>query len=151
MKLRLERQVCGPVCTIGELSIDGAFECYTLEDAQREIPGKPVAEWKVKNETAVSKGTYDLEITKSKRFSAEASKKAGHPVDIFTPELMNVPGFDGIRIHPGNTAENTEGCILVGRGKTEKTVTESRAAFNALFPKIQQGLQDGDHVTIEVT
>ena len=138
MKLLLERTACGPTCSIGDLYVDGAWECFTLEDTQREVEGKPVVEWKVKNETAIPKGSYNVVVTFSNRFQRDL------------PLLEGVPGFEGIRIHPGNTSADTEGCILVGRGKTEKTVTESRAAFNALFPKIQQGLQDGDKVTIEI-
>ena len=128
--MRLDRLSCGPVCTIGELSIDGAFECWTLEDVVRDekIPG----------ETAIPSGTYNVIITMSNRFKREL------------PLLENVPNFTGVRIHPGNTSEDTEGCILVGRGKTDKTVTESKAAFNALYGKIQQGLNDGDTVTIEI-
>ena len=139
MKLRLERPlVRNPQQTIGELYVDGAFECFTLEDAEREIEGKPVAEWKVAGATSIQKGSYDVVITFSNRFNRDL------------PLLENVPGFEGIRIHSGNTAADTEGCILVGRGKTEKTVTESRAAFNALFAKIKQALDEGDMVTIEI-
>ena len=138
MKLLLERTACGATCSIGDLYVDGAWECFTLEDTQREVEGKPVAEWKVKNETAIPKGSYNVVITFSNRFQRDL------------PLLEGVPGFEGIRIHPGNTSADTEGCILVGRGKTEKTVIESRAAFNALFPKIEQALQDSDKVTIEI-
>ena len=130
MKLRVERISCGPVCTIGQLFVDGYEECFTLEDVVRDV--------KIPGETAIPAGTYNVTITMSNRFKREL------------PLLENVPNFSGVRIHPGNTSEDTEGCILVGRGRTEKTVTESKAAFNALFGKIQQGLQDGDTVTIEI-
>ena len=138
MKLRVERNQCGPVCTIGELYVDGAWESYTLEDTVREKEGEAVESWKIKGETAIPRGTYPVVITYSSRFKREL------------PLIQNVPGFTGVRIHPGNTSEDTEGCLLVGRGKTDKTVTESKAAFNALYGKIQQGLQDGDTVTIEI-
>ena len=139
MKLRVERPLaCTPGCTIGQLFVDGAEECFTLEDEVREKDGMPVGMWKIKGQTAIPRGTYNVIITMSNRFKREL------------PLLENVPGFEGIRIHPGNTSEDTEGCILVGRGKTDKTVTESRIAFNALFAKIQQGLNDGDKVSIEI-
>ena len=138
MKLLLERTACGPICSIGDLYVDGAWECFTLEDTQREVAGQSVSQWKVAHETAIPKGTYNVVITFSQRFQRDL------------PLLENVPGFEGIRIHPGNTSENTEGCILVGRTKGNNFIGESRAAFNALFPKIQQGLQDGDKVTMEV-
>lgn len=138
MKLRLERKECGLECSIGELTVDGAFEAYTLEDEVREIDGQPVAEWKVKGKTAIPRGSYNVVVTQSARFGREL------------PLLENVPGFEGIRIHPGNTAADTEGCILVGRNKTERTVTESRAAFNALFTKIQAAIAAGDTVMMEI-
>ena len=138
LKLRVERNECSAACTIGELSIDGAFECYVLEDTVREKEGEPVEAWKVKGETAIPRGTYPVVITQSERFQ--------RPL----PLVQNVPGFTGVRIHPGNTSEDTEGCLLVGRGRTAKTVTESKAAFNQLYGKIQQGLQDGDTVTLEI-
>ena len=139
MNLRLERpdRTDFP-CTIGEILVDGQEECYSLEDQVREIEGQPVEAWKVKGETAIPEGTYNVVITYSNRFQRDL------------PLLENVPGFSSIRIHPGNTTEDTEGCLLVGRGRTEKTVTESRAAFNALFAKIEQALQEGDSVTLEI-
>lgn len=139
MKLRLERPDSSEGgCTIGELLVDGYDECFTLEDQDREIEGEPVEAWKVKGETAIPRGVYPVTITFSNRFQRDL------------PLLENVEGFTGIRIHPGNTSADTEGCILVGRGKTDKTVTESKIAFNALFAKIEQAIEDGDEVTIEI-
>lgn len=138
MKLLIERSWCGPECTVGTLSIDGVTECFTLEDVVREVEGKPVSEWKIKGETAVPRGVYNLVITPSQRFGRDL------------PLLENVPGYTGVRIHPGNTAEDTEGCILVGRTKSTKSVGDSRAAFNELFPKLQAALQGGGIVTLEI-
>lgn len=137
MKIRLERSPSAGDCTIGEITVDGQDECYSLEDRVRETEGA-VGSWKVAGSTAIPRGVYRVVITYSNRFQRDL------------PLLEDVPGFTGVRIHPGNTAEDTEGCILVGRGKTDKTVTESRAAFNALYAKIEQGLQDGDHVEIAI-
>jgi regulator of RNase E activity RraA len=130
VKLTLERQLCGPTCTIGELLVDGAYECFTLEDTVRDV--------KIAGETAIPYGTYNVTITYSNRFKRDL------------PLVENVPNFTGVRIHPGNTAEDTEGCILVGRGKTDKTVTESKAAFNALFKKLQEALDEGDTISLEI-
>ena len=139
MKLKIDRPlVCGPDCTIGQLLVDGMEECFVLEDEVREIPGKPVSDWKIAGKTAIPKGTYNVGITYSNRFKRDL------------PILDDVPGFTGVRIHPGNTSEDTEGCILVGRGKTDRTVTESRIAFNALFEKIKKALDDGDMVSLEI-
>jgi len=80
------------------------FECYTCEDPVRgNGDPKTVAEWKVKGDTAIPYGTYKVRKTMSPRFKR------------MMWELQNVPGFAGIRIHAGNTAQDTEGCILLGR------------------------------------
>jgi len=103
--------------TIGEMTVDGKWECYTLEDKEREI--------KIKSETAIPKGTYKVIINKSNRF-----KK-------LLPLLLNVPNFEGVRIHPGNTNHDTEGCILVGRTKSKDFIGQSRKAFESLFAKMK--------------
>ena len=129
MKLRLERAPAVG-CTIGELTVDGAFECFVLEDVERAV--------KVYGETAIPKGTYNVITTLSHRFQREL------------PLLENVPGFEGVRIHPGNYAADTHGCLLPGRTRTDRAVGESKAAFNALYAKIRQALDDGDVVTVEI-
>lgn len=132
MKLLLERSWCGPKCTIGQLSVDGVAECFTLEDVVR-----PHGE-KVPRETAIPSGTYPVTITPSKRFGRDL------------PLVENVPNFEGVRIHQGNTAEDTEGCILVGRTKGPTWVGESKAAFAALYEKISEAIAAGDKVTLEI-
>lgn len=103
--------------TIGELFIDGKFECYTLEDIEREV--------KIKSETAIAKGKYKVIINKSNRFKR------------LLPLLLNVPNFEGVRIHPGNSNHDTEGCILVGKTKSVDYIGSSRLAFDKLFKKMQ--------------
>jgi hypothetical protein len=103
--------------TIGELSIDGKFECYTLEDKERDV--------KIKSETAIPKGTYKVIINQSTRFKR------------LLPLLLNVPGFAGVRIHSGNTNHDTEGCILVGQVKLKDAINKSRKAFEILFAKMK--------------
>jgi hypothetical protein len=138
VRLKLERTWCGPKCTIGTLYVNGKAECFTLEDVVREKDGVPVEQWKVPGETAIPTGIYGVVITPSVRFNREL------------PLLLNVPGFEGIRIHPGNTAEDTEGCILVGMAKTPDSVTNSKRAFDALFQKIREALGAGEKVTLEI-
>lgn len=138
VNLTLYRRPSQGDCTIGELEIDGAFECYTLEDRIREEAGRPVAEWKVKGETAIPAGRYRVTITFSQRFQREL------------PLLNAVPGFEGVRIHPGNTAADTEGCILVGTQVARDAVLNSRQAFAHLFDKIDAALELGDEVFIDV-
>lgn len=117
MKLHLTRLHKTNKSVIGELSIDGKFECYTLEDVERNI--------KRKSQTAIPKGTYKVGISMSNRFKREL------------PILFNVPNFAGVRIHAGNTAENTDGCILVGQTRSLDFIGSSRKAFDKLFAKMK--------------
>jgi hypothetical protein len=128
MELRLERKWFTPDDTIGELSVDGVFECFTLEDVVR--PGD-IFMVKIPGETAIPEGRYDVRISFSPKFQTEL------------PEIRNVPDFVGIRIHPGNTAKDTDGCVLVGRSRGVDRVLESRVAFVLLLDKIRKGLHEG--------
>lgn len=138
MKLLLERLQLDPDVTIGALSIDGEFECWICEDPVREVPGQPVSTWKVYGQTAIPFGTYKVDITPSARFKRDL------------PLLLDVPGFSGIRIHPGNTAADTEGCLLPGAMRLAKSVGQSRLAFNALFAKLRVAHIKREPILIEV-
>ena len=138
MKLRLERGQSAHGATIGQLYVDGAEESWILEDTVREVEGRPVSEWKQHGSTAIPRGLYNVVITDSVRFK--------RPL----PLLENVEGYSGVRIHPGNTSEDTEGCLLPGRTRTDRTVGESKVAFNQLFQKIKDALDSGDTVSIEI-
>jgi hypothetical protein len=124
--------------TLGALLIEGVRECWTCEDEVREIPGAPVEKWKVPGKTAIPSGRYRVIIDFSKRFSR------------LLPLLLCVPGFGGIRIHPGNDADDTDGCILPGSIRLSTGVAQSRLAFEALFAKIQAGLQGAGEVWITI-
>jgi len=104
--------------TIGELTINGRFECFTLEDREREV--------KIKGETAIPKGTYKVIINQSNRFKR------------LLPLLIDVKNFEGVRIHPGNSNHDTEGCILVGLTRSRDYISKSRKAFERLFAKMQE-------------
>ena len=138
MRLRLERHSSGKVATIGELSINGVGFCHVLEDVIRERKGVPVEKWKVAGETAIPAGTYRVEITYSPRFQADL------------PLLLSVPGFAGVRIHAGNTHENTEGCLLVGQWRGGEVVHDSRKTLEALMDALEAGMQDGMPITLEI-
>lgn len=124
--------------TIGDLYIDGVHECFTLEDEIREIPGRPVVEWKIPGKTAIPQGKYRVVLTKSQRFGK------------VLPELLLVEGYTGVRIHAGNKAEDTEGCILVGEDKQDHTITRSREALLELMAAISMAIEGGEQVWIEV-
>ena len=104
--------------TIGELFVDGIFECFTLEDKERDV--------KIKGETAIPKGTYKVIINESNRFKR------------LLPLLIDVPHFEGVRIHSGNSNHDTEGCILVGQTRNKNYIGQSRKAFEKLFAKMQK-------------
>ena len=125
MNLTLYRKWFTDISTTGALFIDGAFFCYTLEDAVREQ--------KVYGKTAIPYGKYEVVITYSPRFQKNM------------PLLLNVPNFECVRIHTGNTARDTEGCILVGKSKGYDFVGGSRKAYDELMERIK-----GQKVTLEI-
>jgi len=137
MKFLLERDIKTPEFTLGKLYIDGQLKFHTLEDAVREKPCIPVAEWKIKGRTAIPRGTYRIIITFSTRFQKHL------------PLLLDVPGFSGIRIHSGNFSGDTEGCVLLGTGRVKGGVSNSRLAMSVFMPMLEDGLKDGV-VTIEI-
>ncbi len=139
MKLELTRIQLAADFTIGRLSIDGAPECYVCEDAVREVPGEPVESWKLYGKTAIPRGTYVIDITMSARFGR------------MLPLLLDVPGFVGIRIHPGNKAVDTDGCLLPGYDRMVDGVGKSVLAFNALLPKLSAAKAARDPITITIT
>ena len=128
LALRLVREPSISRATLGVLFTDGAFQCFTCEDEVREIVGQSVSTWKIPGRTAIPVGTYKVIVSMSQRFH--------RPL----PLLLDVPGFDGIRIHPGNTAADTAGCVLPGLVRGSASVGGSRQAFDALFARIQASL-----------
>lgn len=140
MKLTLKRIALRSTYTIGRLYVDGNYFCDTLEDTVRDLNknGKfDNGEKKVYAKTAIPYGTYEIKWTYSPRF-----KK-------YTPQLMNVPSFSGIRIHAGNSSTDTEGCLLLGQNKKVGMVLNSRATINKLYPMIKEACSKGK-VTIEI-
>ena len=121
------------------------FLAYTLEDEHRET--------KVKGETRVPAGTYKIKLRKEGGFHNKYSAKYGsfHKGML---HITDVPGFEYILIHTGNTDENTEGCLLVGNTQTENITTKdgfigsSVDAYKRIYPKIAQELEDGCSVEI---
>jgi hypothetical protein len=138
VELVLKRNRSGEHATIGLLEVDENFACFTCEDVVREQPGVPVEEWKVPGKTAIPAGRYQVIINESRRFKR------------LLPLLLNVPGFEGVRIHPGNTHEDTEGCILPGTQIAGEMIVESRRAFNRLYLAIESALQSDEEVWIDI-
>lgn len=139
MELKLLRRPTSGPTTIGSLYLDKEFFCYTLEDPVREVPGVPVEEWKIKGETAIPYGRYRVVLGWSPKFQ------------MMTPRLEDVPGYEGVLIHPGNYARDTEGCILPGMTLPENNmVGDSRRAFNLLNSIISRAIQSDDEVWLNI-
>jgi hypothetical protein len=137
MKLSLHRVDFQSHATIGTLTVDGAQFCNTLEDVDRRL--ELDHSLKIPGETAIPRGTYDVIVDHSAHFGRDL------------PHLLNVPGFEGVRIHVGNSDKDTEGCILVGQNPTNDFVYSSHATFDALFAMIQSAIQSGEPVSIKIT
>lgn len=115
--------------TIGKLYIDSQYFCDTLEDKDRGLysymnPGE-ISRIKIKNETAIPYGKYKVRISFSNRFKKDL------------PEILNVPGYTGVRIHSGNTAKDSSGCILLGENNAPGKVLNSRVTMEQFMEKIK--------------
>lgn len=125
MRLTVLRIANKPTYTIGKLYIDGCYYCDVLEDTDRglddDMEESEILKKKIKGQTAIPTGTYPVKITYSPKYKKNM------------PLIENVKGYQGIRIHSGNTHKDTEGCVLVGKNKEVGKVLESRKTYNALY------------------
>lgn len=135
MKLQLKRRYKGTNYTIGDLYIDGEWFSNTLEDTDRNLTSTmskdEIVKVKVYGKTAIPTGTYVVDMnTVSPKFG---KRSWAQPYEGKVPRLQDVPGYEGVLIHPGNTADDTSGCILVGRNKVKGQVVESQNTFHSLM------------------
>lgn len=122
---------------MGCMEADGEYVCDTLEPAWRDVgPGRPGV--KIPGRTAIPEGRYPAVITWSPRFRA------------WLPLLLHVPMFEGIRIHAGNTPDDTAGCILPGVSRSPGRVSESAAAVQRIKNLIVRAKQRGEGVWIRI-
>ena len=144
MKLLLTRDVFTMTTTLGRLDVDGLPFGFTCEDEDRGLDAgmglAELASLKVAKETAIPAGHYLVGITWSQRYGCDM------------PEVLKVPGFRGIRIHPGNTESDTAGCLLPGtrRDVRKAMVLHSTAAFEWLFERFRGGVAKGERIEIEI-
>ena len=146
MKLQVVRTQLGKDATNGLLFIDGIFECYTLEDQYQAV--------KVMHETCIPEGTYKIKFRTVGGF--DKKYKAKYP-ELHRGMLwiQDVPGFEYILIHQGNTDEHTSGCLIVGDSQQDLDVNfngmvgSSANAYKKLYPKVSAQLLAGNEVTIE--
>ncbi|MBD9177965.1 MAG: hypothetical protein EGP82_02115 [Odoribacter splanchnicus] len=134
MKLQLERKYLKPEYTIGQLKVDGTFFCDTLEDRVRDLS----QEKKVPGQTAIPAGKYEVIVNISPRFKRKL------------PRLLDVPGFEGVLIHRGNTPQDTAGCILVGENKIKGKVINSTPYEIKLTAMIEREQSAGESIVIEI-
>ena len=128
MNITVKRKWFSDKSCIGEMSIDGVFQCFTLERTEDDT-----------GHDAIPVGTYGVRMTFSPRF-----KQA-------MPVLIGVPGRSEIRIHWGNDPDDTEGCLLVGTTRGVDFIGHSRDAFNEFMLALRNGMVGADpHVFITI-
>lgn len=141
MEILVKRTTKTSNSTIGELYINGKFFCHTLEDVDRgldsKMPLQEILRKKIKKETAIPTGKYEVGLTFSNKYQQ------------IMPEIINVPGYVGIRIHPGNHKDHTEGCLLVGEIAGKDAIKNSRSTFRALFSLMKEAIKK-EKIFIEI-
>lgn len=137
MQIRIKRRFKATDYTIGSLFIDGKYFCDTLEDKVRDL--RFDGSGKVYGKTAIPSGEYKVTLTLSNRF-----KKV-------LPLLHDVPFFEGIRIHSGNTDKDTDGCLLVGENREKGKVLFSRPTMERLMKRMRDAESRGEDITISIS
>lgn len=152
MEILVKRIANKPTYTIGHLYIDGEYFCDTLEDTNRNLTQGDsiikIRKTKIKDRTAIPSGTYKVTMNiVSPRYSNFARYPYAKQFGGKMPRILNVPGFEGILIHPGNTHNHTSGCLLVGENKVVGKVINSQAVWLKLMDKL---LTDKNNITITI-
>lgn len=132
MQIKINRIFKGAEYTIGRLVLDGKYFCDTLEDRVRTNGEK------VRGETAIPAGNYEVILNWSPRF-----KRA-------LPMVLDVPGFSGVRIHAGNCAADTEGCVLVGFNQVKGRLVASRPTLERMMEKLLAAVKAGSKIWLEI-
>lgn len=144
MQILIQRHALKEGYTIGRMEINGRYFCDTLEDTDRglseEMSEDEIAALKVKGATAIPTGTYRIDMqTRSPRFGR------------VLPRLLRVKGYAGVLIHAGNTAADTEGCILVGENRERGKVLNSRATLEHLLVFLRAAQAEGEEIELTIT
>lgn len=144
MRILLQRHALKAGYTIGRMEINGRYFCDTLEDTDRglreSMTEDEIAALKVKGATAIPTGTYRIDMqTRSPRFGR------------VLPRLLRVKGYAGVLIHSGNTADDTEGCILVGENRERGKVLNSRATLERLLVFLRAAQAEGEKIELTIT
>lgn len=152
MKLLLKRIALRPAYTIGKLYVDGKYICDTIEDCVRDVNKNgrfDNGEKKIYGETAIPYGKYEVTLkVKSPKYS---QRPAYSWCGGYLPRLLNVPDFDGILIHAGNTAKDSAGCIIVGENMVVGKVLNSMYTLqNKLYPMLKRASSNGEKIIISI-
>ena len=153
MELKLKRIAKKNGYTIGKLSINGKYFCDTLEDSDRGLDSSMsldvLKHKKLAHITAIPTGRYQVtmnvispRLSKSKFYKQYGGGRV--------PRLLNVPAFEGILIHCGNTAKDTDGCILVGKNTQVGMVLESKNTYSKLYPLLEAPSKRGEKIFITI-
>lgn len=144
LKLLVTRNWKKPEYTIGRLFVGGEFFCNTLEDTVRDLTKTK----KVYGKTAIPAGVYEVTMNV---ISPKYSKKSAYRwCEGRMPRLLGVPQFEGILIHAGNTAADTDGCLLVGHNKVKGSLVDSQKTFKALWNILEAAHRRGERIEIEI-
>lgn len=143
MELRLERKYRNNNYCIDKLYINGKYFSDALEDPDRGLTDnmslEEIKKIKIKDNTCIPYGTYNVTITYSPRFNRNL------------PLINNVKGFEGIRVHNGNTPQDSSGCVLLGFNKIKGQVIDSKVTVNKFIDIVQKALNKGEKVIITIT
>lgn len=153
MQLTVKRKYRGSEYTIGHLYVDGKYFCDTIEDIDRglnkRMPITQIKSIKVKGQTCIPYGDYTVSMN---IVSPKYSNYAKYPYASFVqgkmPRVLDVPGFDGILIHPGSNAGDTNGCLLVGENKVRGKLINSQATWKRLCIILLGAVKKGEKITI---
>lgn len=144
MELKLKRIALQDTYTIGRLYVDNHYFCDIIEDKVRDL----ARESKVYSKTAIPYGKYEVTMkVQSPKYSQRASYAWCNG---YLPRLLNVPHFDGILIHAGNTAEDSAGCLIVGENKVKGQVINSMATLKRLVSILKYASDSGDKIWITI-
>ena len=141
MELLLKRHSFKSTYTIGKLFVNSKYFCDVIEDTVRDLNMDgdldDSGEGKIYGKTAIPYGRYEVQVTMSTRF-----KK-------LLPILIGVKGFEGIRIHNGNTEQDSLGCLIVGENKEVGKVLNSRVTMDKLMKEFESHKMEKHYITIE--
>jgi hypothetical protein len=152
MKLKVDRMWKKETYTIGKMYVNGKVFGDTIEDTDRGLrltmKTAEIMAGKIYGRTAIPTGTYDVKLTYSPKF---ANNTWGKKYRGLVPEIMNVPAWKGVRIHPFNTAEESLGCIAVGKNSVKGKVLQSTQYYYNLMDKyILPAVKRGEKIELEI-